>query len=86
MKNLRIKLLKRQFTNWDIFRFTSYDRIYVSKIHSVSHLYFNWHTCIITGSNGNCLVYCKNSNLSVMNPADFDVFLEKKFIDSVLSY
>ena len=38
------------------------------------------------GSNGNCLVYCKNSNLSVMNPADFDVFLEKKFIDSVLSY
>lgn len=38
------------------------------------------------GTNGNCLVYCKNSNLSVMSPADFDVFLEKKFIDSVLSY
>ena len=37
------------------------------------------------GSNGNCLVYCKNSNLSVMNPADFDVFLERKFIDSVLN-
>ena len=29
------------------------------------------------GSNGNCLVYSKNSNLSVMNPADFDVFLAK---------
>ncbi len=37
------------------------------------------------GTNGNCLVYCKNSNLSVMNPADFDVFLERKFIDSVLN-
>ena len=44
MKNLRIKYLKRQFTNWDVFRFTSYDRIYVSKIQSVWHHYTTRHT------------------------------------------
>lgn len=37
------------------------------------------------GLNGNCLVYCKNSQLSIMNPADFNEFLEKKFLESVLS-
>lgn len=38
------------------------------------------------GLNGNCLVYCKNSQLSVMNPADFNDLLERKFLESVLSY
>ena len=38
------------------------------------------------GLNGNCLVYCKDASLSVMKPADFDDLLEKKFIESVLSY
>ena len=42
----------------------------------------NW----LGGLNGNCLVYCKNSQLSVMNPADFNDFLERKFLESVLSY
>ena len=41
----------------------------------------NW----LGGLNGNCLVYCKNSQLSVMNPADFNDFLERKFLESVLS-
>lgn len=42
----------------------------------------NW----LGGPDGNCLVYCKNSNLKVMKPAVFDEFLEEKFIESVLSY
>lgn len=40
----------------------------------------------VGGPDGNCLVYCKNSSLNVMKPAKFDVFLEEKFIESVLSY
>ena len=38
------------------------------------------------GKFGNCLVYCKDSNLSVMNPTNFNDLLEKKFMESVLSY
>lgn len=38
------------------------------------------------GSNGNCLVYSKCSNLAVMKPTEFDDFLERKFIESVLAY
>lgn len=42
----------------------------------------NW----VGGPDGDCLVYCKGDGLSVMKPASFDEFLEKKFIEDVLSY
>lgn len=37
------------------------------------------------GIGGNCLVYSKGENLRVMPPSDFDDFLERKFIESVLA-
>ena len=42
----------------------------------------NW----VGGTKGNCLVYAKDSGLSVMAPTAFDDFLERKFIESVLAY
>lgn len=41
----------------------------------------NWYG----GLEGNCLVYSKGDNLRVMRPMDFDDFLERKFIESVLA-
>jgi hypothetical protein len=43
---------------------------------------FEWHG----GDAGNCLVYSKGAGLKVMHPMDFDDFLERKFIESVLAY
>lgn len=41
----------------------------------------NWYG----GLEGNCLVYSKDSGLRIMRPMNFDDFLERKFIESVLA-
>lgn len=64
------------FSQYDVVDYTINDNI---------NLIFNdmkW----LGGKFGNCLVYCKDSNLSVMNPTNFNDLLEKKFMESVLSY
>ena len=51
----------------------------------------DWMTLVFKGMNwyggleGNCLVYSKDSGLRIMRPMDFDDFLERKFIESVLA-
>jgi hypothetical protein len=51
----------------------------------------DWMTLVFKGMKwyggleGNCLVYSKGDGLRVMRPTDFDDFLERKFIESVLA-
>ena len=62
-----------------------------SEYDAIDYAFDDWMTLVFKGMNwyggleGNCLVYSKGDNLRVMRPTDFDEFLERKFIESVLA-
>jgi hypothetical protein len=62
-----------------------------SEYDAIDYAIDDWMTLVFKGMNwyggleGNCLVYSKDSGLRIMRPMDFDDFLERKFIESVLA-
>jgi hypothetical protein len=62
-----------------------------SEFDAIDYAVDDWITLVFKGMNwyggleGNCLVYSKDSGLRIMRPMDFDDFLERKFIESVLA-
>ena len=62
-----------------------------SEYDAIDYAFDDWMTLVFKGMKwyggleGNCLVYSKGDNLRVMRPTDFDEFLERKFIESVLA-
>ena len=76
---------------WSLFRTPDQITPDESEFDAIDYAIDDWMTLVFKGMNwyggleGNCLVYSKDSGLRIMRPMDFDDFLERKFIESVLA-